>query len=162
MRTAFILLLLLFSNLLFSQNSFARQLNDIISDTTNHFQKFKGSAQGFKIPDSATYNSTIILEGTTENWIQIDRTTCMYHADIINSVSKNVAKRILAEWKLKLTTALGNEYKIQQKKTNMMNSRIVGGWYFDQGNLTISLSLFQSIWDKSRYGVSLYIANSYL
>jgi hypothetical protein len=159
MRTAFILLLLLFSNLLFSQNSFARQLNDIISDTTNHFQKFKGSAQEFKIPDSATYNSTIILEGTTENWIHIDRTTCMYNADIINSLKKNEGKKILAEWKLKLTTALGSEYKIQQNKTRMMNSRIVDGWYFDHGNLTISLYLFQSIWDKSLYGVGLSITN---
>ena len=83
----------------------------------------------------------------------------MYEADIVGSVKKSNAKKILSEWKLKLTMALGPEYKIQENKTRMMNSKIVEGWYFDKGNLTISVFLFQSNWDKSLYGVALYIAD---
>ena len=159
MKTAFTLVSLLFSNLLFCQNTFTRQLNGIISDTTNHFQKFKGKLQEFAVPDSFNCYSTIILEGTKENRIYTNRTICTYEADIVDSVKKSNGKKILSEWKLILMTALGSGYKIQENKTRMMNSKIVDGWYFDNGNLTISLHLFQSIWDKSLYGVGLSITN---
>jgi len=158
MRTAFILVLLLFSNLLFCQNTFTRQLNGIISDTTNHFQKFKGKLQEFAVPDSSNCYSTIILKGTKENRVYTNRTTCTYEADIVYSVKKSKGKKILGEWKLKLMKALGAEYKIEEYKPSMDN-KTMDSWYFTRGNLSIALYLIHSIWDKSLYVVRLSIAN---
>ena len=42
MRIAFILLLQSFSCSLMGQNNFAKELDQIIKDTANHFQKSKG------------------------------------------------------------------------------------------------------------------------
>lgn len=160
MRIAFILFFFLtFSSFLLGQNNFAKQLQQVISDTTNHFQNFKGSAQEFgDVPDSSTYNSTISLEGTKENWIYFNRMVCSYHADIVNSVPKSNGKKILGEWKLKLMEALGTEYKIKKNKSGMSN-RIVQAWYFEKDSFSVSIYLLHNINDKSLYRLTLSISN---
>ena len=105
MRIAFILSLLLFTNLLFGQNNFANQLRQIINDTASHFQKFRGSIK--EIPEileseSSYYHSTIVLEGTNDNLVINHRSICSYTTDVADSVTKNKGKKILEEWKSKL------------------------------------------------------------
>ena len=157
MRAAFSLLLLLLTNSVFSQDSFAKQLQQVINDTANHFQKFKGKLEEFAVPDSSHCYSNITLEGTKENTIYTNRTSCDYYADIVNSANKTEGKRTFAEWKSKLMTVLGSEYKIEKYKS--IDGK-VDGWYFTRGNLDIAIYLRHSVWDKSLYVVSLSISYS--
>ena len=66
MRIAFIIFLFLLTISVSSQNSFARQLNQIIKDSANHFSKFKGNFKEMHNTDSVFY-SIITLEGTSNN-----------------------------------------------------------------------------------------------
>jgi hypothetical protein len=157
MRIVWILISLVFSNSLFSQNELATQLQQIIGDTANHFQKFKGKLEEFAVPDSSHCYSNITLEGTKENTIYTNRTSCDYYADIVNSANKTEGKRTFAEWKSKLITVLGSAYKIEKYKS--IDGK-VDGWYFTRGNLYIAIYLRHSVWDKSLYVVSLSISYS--
>ena len=114
MKIAFILFLLVLANSVLSQDSFAKQLKEIIKDSTNHFQKFKGTAKEMPDAESSYYNSTINLEGTKENWVMIHRSVCSYSADIADSITKNKGKKILDAWKIKLESILGEDTKLKK------------------------------------------------
>lgn len=157
MRIAFILFLFLLTNSVSSQDSFARQLNQIIKDSANHFQKFKGFVRESSDTESSYYNSTIILEGTKENRVIIHRSICSYSADIADSVTKKGGKKILDEWKIKLMSVLGTRYKME--KNQMLGNQFIDGWRFSKDNFSVSLNLFQYFYDKSLCGVTLFISN---
>lgn len=159
MRIAFILLLLSFSSLLFSQNNFAKELKEIIKDSTNHFQKFKGPAKEMPDTESSYYNSTINLEGTKENWVIIHRSVCGYSADIADSVTKNKGKKILEAWKIRLESILGGAYKIEKSK--LLDNLFSDGWNFKRGNFSVSIMLSQHFYDKSLYVVRLFISHEH-
>ena len=141
----------------FSQSNFAKELDQIIKDTSNHFQKFKSSVRENSETESSYYNSTIILEGTKENWVIIHRSICSYSADIADSVTKNKGKQILNDWKMKLISALGTEFKIE--KNQGLGNQFIDGWKFSKDNFSVSLDLSQYFYDKSLYGVRLFISN---
>lgn len=159
MRLAFILLLLSFSCPLFSQNNFAKELKEIIKDSANHFQKFKGTAKEMPDAESSYYNSTIILEGTKENLVAIHRSVCSYSGDIADSVTKNKGKKILNDWKIKLESILGGGYKIEKSK--LLDNLFSDGWNFKRGNFSISIMLSQHLYDKSLYVVRLFIGHEH-
>ena len=160
MRIAFILFLLSFTSSLFSQNNFAKELKEIIEDSANHFQKFKGTAMEMSDTESSYYNSTIILEGTRRNWVIIHRSVCSYDADIADSVTKNRGKKILDDWKIQLASILGAAYKIEKSKPRS-DSQFVDGWNFNNGNFSVSIMLSQYFYDKSLYGVRLFIGHEH-
>lgn len=160
MRIAFILLLLSSSYPLFSQNNFAKELKEIIKDSTNHFQKFKGTAKEMPDAESSYYNSTINLEGTKENWVSIHRSVCTYSADIADSVTKNKGKKILDTWKIKLESILGGGYKIEKSKL-IFDNLFSDGWNFKRDNFFLSIMLSQHLYDKSLYMVRLSIGHEH-
>lgn len=160
MRIAFIFFFLTFSSLLLGQNNFAKQLRQVINDTTNHFEKFKGSIRETSDTESIYYNSLITLEGTSDNLVSIHRLICSYSADIADSVTKNKGKKILDEWKIKLMSILGSGYKIEKGISGFSKS-FIDGWRFYKGNFAISISLYQHFYDKSLYVVTLFIANEH-
>ena len=157
MRTAFILLLLLLTNSVFSQDSFAKQLRQVINDTANHFQKFQGTVKEVSDTESTYFNSTLILEGTKENTVINHRSICGYDARIADSVTKSKGKKILEDWKIKLVSAGFNMVTRNVRK----DSQFIDGWYFSKGNFSLSIDLTQYFYDKNFYGVSLLIANEH-
>jgi hypothetical protein len=159
MKIAFILFLLVLANSVLSQDSFAKQLKEIIKDSTNHFQKFKGTAKEMPDAESSYYNSTINLEGTKENWVMIHRSVCSYSADIADSITKNKGKKILDAWKIKLESILGGGYKIEKNK--LLDNLFSDGWNFKRGNFSISIMLSQHLYDKSLYVVRLFIGHEH-
>ena len=163
MRIAFILSLLLFTNLLFGQNNFANQLRQIINDTASHFQKFRGSIKEIpEILESETsyYHSTIVLEGTNENLVINHRSICSYTTDVADSVTKNKGKKILEEWKSKLFSVLGTGYTTEKTKLGL-DDTFVEAWRFIRGNLSVSIYLSQYFYDRSFYRVTLSISNEH-
>ena len=160
MRSAFILLLLSLSFSLFSQSNFAKELKEILNDSSNHFQKFRGTLKEMQDAESSYYNSTITLEGTKKNWVSTHRSVCSYHADIADSVTKNRGKKILDEWKINLVSILGAGYKIEQSKRKW-DSEFVDGWTFTKGNFSVFIMLSQYFYDKSLCGVSLFIGHEH-
>lgn len=158
MRIAFILFYLAFSSLLFSQNNFTKQLQQIINDSANHFQKFKGLIQETPLEtESSYYSSTITLEGTNNNLVIIHRSICSYGANIADSVTKNKGKKILDEWRIKLMSVLGTGYKME--KDQGLANLFIDGWKFNKNNFSVSLNLSRYFYDKSLCGVTLFISN---
>jgi hypothetical protein len=160
MRIAFILFLLSFTSSLFSQNNFAKELKEIIKDSANHFQKFKGTAMEMSDTESSYYNSTILLEGTRRNWVIIHRSVCSYDADIADSVTKNRGKKILDAWKIKLASILGEGYKIEKSKL-IFDNLFSDGWNFKRDNFSLSIMLSQHFYNKSLYVVRLSIGHEH-
>lgn len=160
MKVISILLLLSFSSSLFSQDRFIRDLNQIISDTANHFQKFKGSARKITEPELTYYNSLIRMEGTKENLIILHRSICTYSAVIADSVTKTKGEKIFNEWKLKLMSALGIRHT--NEKSELKKETLVGQeCHYDKGNLSISIKLLPYFNEESLYNVRLFISNEH-
>ena len=111
-------------------------------------------------PESSYYTSTITLEGTKENWVITHRSVCSYDADIADSVTKNRGKKILDDWKIKLASILGTGYKIERSKLKS-DSQFVDGWNFNKGKFSVSIMLSQYFYDKSLYGVRLFIGHEH-
>ena len=160
MRIVFTLLLLSFSCSLLSQDNFATELKEIIKDSSNHFQKFKGTSKEMPDAESSYFNSTITLEGTRENRVITHRSECSYDAAIADSVTKKRGKKILDDWMIKLVSILGTEYKLTKSKP-MSGSQFIDGWNFNKRNFSVSIMLSQYFYDKSLYGVRLFIGHEH-
>ena len=160
MRITFVVAILLFSNLLFSQSSFEKQLHQIIEDTTNHFQSFKSE---ITVPfDTTTFYSTIKLEGTNDNRVNVQKFICSYSASI-DSVTKNEGKRIIKDWKMNVISVLGSGYteKKIQPSTEFAKgkSRNIDGWSIITDNLSIGVVSAQYDDNKSLYTAVIFISH---
>jgi len=155
MRVAFILFLLSFSSLLFSQNNFAKELNQIIKDSANHFSKFKGGFKEMRDNDSIYY-SKITLESTSENDIMITQTMTLYRSEIVDSVNERHGKKVVDEWCQKVNSVLGGRFKPEKLKIESWNP-VKYGCSFKNGNTWIDIKLFPISINSSRYWVSLAV-----
>ena len=153
-------ILLSVSYSLFSQDNFAKQLDQIIKDTANHFGKFKGTIIETLDSESTYFNSIIILDGTRENWVINHRSMCSYDATIADSTTKNRGKKILDAWKLKLMSVLGTEYKVARGKPQL-GFQFIDGWYFSKDNFSVYVGMSQYFYDKSLYGIRLFVSNQH-
>ena len=153
MRIAFTLYLIPISNLLYSQNNFAKQLSQIIKDSTTHFSNFRGDFKEMHDNDSVFY-STITLEGTRENDVLVSQVLTQYRSEIIDSVNERKGKIIVEEWYKKLVGVLGGKF-IPEKTRIISWSPVKYGWSFKNGETWIDISLLPVSVDSARYFVSL-------
>ncbi len=160
MKVIAALILLSISCNLYSQDNFKKQLDQIIKDTANHFGKFKGAVIETPDSDFIYFNSIIVLEGTKENWISNHRWICSYDATVADSTTKNKGKKILDAWKIKLMSVLGTEYKVTRGKPQL-GFQFIDGWAFSKDNFSVYIGLSQYFYDKSRYGVRLFVSNQH-
>jgi hypothetical protein len=157
MRIAFILFLLLSTSSVFSQDSFAKQLNQIIKDSANCFSKFKGDFKKIQDNDSLFY-STITLEGTKENDILVTKILTQYRSEIIDSISERKGKTTVDEWHEKLIGILSGKFK--PEKTRIVSwSPVKYGWNFKNGDTWVDISLFPVSTNSHKYFVSLAITH---
>jgi len=155
MRIAFILLLLSISSLLFSQNNFAKELNQIIKDSANHFSKFKGGFKEMHDQDSVFY-STMTLEGTRENDIIITQILTQYRSEIIDSINEKKGRKIIDEWHEKLVRVFTGKFQSEKRKIESW-SLMKYGWSFKNGNTWVDISLLPINVNSSKYFVSLAV-----
>jgi|SRR5215203_5287063 len=155
MRIAFILLVLSFSCSLFSQNNFAKELNQIIKDSANHFSKFKGGFKEMHDQDSVFYSITT-LEGTRENDIIVTQILTQYRSEIIDSINEKKGKKIVDEWHEKLIGVITGKFKSEKTKIETW-SVTKYGWSFKNGNTWIDISLLPINVNSSKYFVSLAV-----
>ena len=155
MRVAFIITLLLFSNSLFSQNNFAKQLNQIVKDSANHFGRFKGEFKEMRDKDSVFYSLTI-LEGTSKNDIVVAQILTQYRCEIIDSVNERKGKAIVDEWHEKLLNVLGSRFNAEKAKI-VSWTPVKYGWSFKKGNTWIDIGLLPVNVNSTKCFVSLAI-----
>ena len=113
-----------FSCLSFSQLQLKVQLKTVINDAANEFHTYRGGLKATQDDDS-TYYSTVVLEGSKDNEIEIisDR-LIHYHAYISDSATKKGAKKLVEKWKEKIQSAVPGfkmttiDYKAGKRKTN--------------------------------------------
>ena len=102
MRIVILLLVSLLAIDLSAQSNFADQVKNIFEDASNNFLKYRGTPKPSLDTASAYYNTTIVIDGTTENHIFKDQSGYMYSVLIKDWVSKKEAKKIVDECKIKL------------------------------------------------------------
>ena len=113
-----------FSCLAYSQLQLKVQLKAVINDAVNEFETYRGDLKTAQNDDS-TYYSTVILEGSKDNEIEIisDR-LIHYHAYIAESASKKAAKKLVENWKEKIQSAVPDfkmttiDFSRGKRKTN--------------------------------------------
>ena len=157
MRIAFIIFLFLLTISVSSQNSFARQLNQIIKDSANHFSKFKGNFKEMHNTDSVFY-SIITLEGTSNNDIVLTQVLAQYRSEIIDSVSERKGKTMVDEWHEKLIGILSGKFKSEKVKAASWNPARYG-WSFNNGDTWVDISLLPVSQNSTKYFVSLAITH---
>ena len=135
----------MFSSLqLLSQSNFARQLEEIIKDSTNSFRSFKSNFKETRfteaIPDSIFYTK-VSLDGTSNNELLITSGEYIFMADVEDSLDEVKGKKILNEWRDKINSALLNGFVVEEIKSADGNPSKYG-WDFTKGNVTINIGLF--------------------
>lgn len=159
MRTGFILLLLSFSNSLLSQNNFARQLKEVLKDTSNCFRSFKSDfieAAVFEGIIDSTFKTKITIEGTDSNYLFISERHCMI-VGRIDSVKEKRGRKIIDEWKEKISSILGAGFYSSEKEITPYNPSKYG-WILERGNVSIDLSLFPHGIGASIYWVDISVS----
>jgi hypothetical protein len=116
MRIVFVLLLFYISIVVSAQSRIANQVKGIFDDASKGFQKYIGTKKYGTDTTSAYYNTTIIIEGTTDNDIFKDSSGHMYSAPISDWVTKKEAKNIAEEWVSKLKRTFG-AFKQQKEES---------------------------------------------
>ena len=129
---------------LFAQPGFAKQLNELVKDSTNNFKSFKSKFKETRFteasPDSIFYTS-ILLDNTTNNELLIAKTESIFMADIADSLTESKGKKIVDDWKEMVNSILGNDFSIEQvKAADGTPSKY--GWLFTKGNVAINIGLY--------------------
>lgn len=95
-----------FSCLTFAQLQMKVQLKSVVSDVSNEFQTYKGGLKAIHNDDS-TYFSTVTIEGSDENEIEIvGERMIQYHAYIADSATKKEADELVKKWKEKIQSTV--------------------------------------------------------
>lgn len=159
MRIAIILCLIPISDLLYSQNDFAKQLNGIIKDTSNHFGKFRNAFKEMNATDSV-FHSTITLKGTKENDVIVTQAMTLYRCKIIDSVNKSKGRTIVDNWYKELLGNLDGRFK-SEKAIRASWSPVDYGWNFRNGNTWVEISLLPIGINSAKYWVCLAVTYVY-
>jgi hypothetical protein len=155
MKVICLVVSILFSGIAFSQNNFQNQLKSLINDSASCFKSFRSGFEQAKGTDSI-YNSSVILDRTTKNNLFVTPTACVYFSKIAESMKKRQVRRIVDEWKDKISSALGNVFSLTAVKKTDSNSAIYG-WDFEYGNLSIVIGLYYPEPEFSPYFVDLFV-----
>jgi len=137
-------ILFLLPVVLFGQTNFAKQLDDLVKDSTNYFKSFKSNFKERRFteasPDSIFYTNSS-LDGTTNNELLISPSESIYMADVADSLNESDGKIMVNEWRDKINFLLGSGFIIEDVKT-IEDHPSTYGWNFTKGNLTINIGLF--------------------
>ena len=143
----------LFSSIAFSQNNFHNQLKSLVKDSANCFTSFRTGFEDSKGTDSI-FNSSVILDGTTKSNLFVTEAVCVHISRIAEAVKKRQGRRIVDEWKSKISAVFDNIFKLTAvKNSNSANY----GWNFEYGNLSMSVRLFHPDPQFADYLVDLFI-----
>lgn len=124
MKFCFLLLnMLAFSCLASAQLQLKVQLKSVVRDVSNEFQTYKGDLKAIYNDDS-TYFSTVTIEGSEDNEIEIiGERMIQYHAYIADSATKKQADELVKKWKERIQAAVPDyqqarvDYTVGRRKT---------------------------------------------
>ena len=142
------------------QSNFANQVKSIFEDATNDFLKYTGTQKPSFNTSSAYYNTTIIIDGTTDNNIFKDQSGYVIYTALINDwVSKKEAKKIVDEYKKKLKD---NFWPFKQQKgkkfSGALSDVLSENYIFERNNTTLAISIVSS-GDNKNCIVTLHISH---
>lgn len=158
MRVIFLFFFFIISISLSAQLDFAGQLNKILADSPNGFQRFRDKLQESYDTTMVCYSSIDSIDGTTENSIILHRLVSMYGALIAVAVTKKEAKEMLGDWKIKLASALQGRFSMYEIKPVKEDKRGREGWRFVKDNVSVDLSISRYLDDKAVYSLGLSVA----
>jgi hypothetical protein len=129
---------------LFSQTNFAKQLDELVKDSTNYFKSFKSNFKETRFtdasPDSIFYTN-LSLDGTSNNELLIAADEYIFMADVADSLDELKGKKLINEWRDKINSVLGNGFVVEEVKSSDGNPSKYG-WDFTRGNVTVNIGLF--------------------
>lgn len=143
-RIAFIIVLMFSSIPLLGQTNFAKQLDELVKDSTNSFRSFKSNFKETRftevLPDSIFYTN-LSLDGTSNNELLFSTGESIFMADVADSLNEAHGKRMVDEWRDKINFLLGSGFTIEDVK-GIEGNPSKYGWNFTKGNLTINIGLY--------------------
>jgi len=153
MKISLLLLTFLYSQTILAQDDFKKKLKEIIADSSNKFQKFKGykKEMTYSLDERVEYFfSTDTLLGTRNNFLTLHPAFGEYGAEIADSVKKKEGDKIIEVWRSKMSNVLGGGYRSFEVSSKDILDYKRSGWEFVKGRIVVSILLYQ-IDDKSRY-----------
>lgn len=159
-KTILMALLLLFITTAKAQHTFKRQLDQLMADSNNYFQKFRAGFKEIRGRDSVFF-SRINLDGTADNDISHQahpgsKPFGMYLAIVSDSVSQAIGTRMIKMWKQKLATLLEPSFKCRKLEPAIIDP-YKSGWAFRRRNLTISITMLRANTPKELYFILLNV-----
>jgi hypothetical protein len=128
----------------FGQPGFAKQLSELVKDSTNNFKSFKSKFKETRFteasPDSIFYTS-ILLDNTSNNELLIAKSESIFMADVADSLTEIKGKKIVDDWKEMVNSILGGDFAIEEVKT-ADGTPSSYGWIFTKGNVTVNIGLY--------------------
>jgi len=129
---------------LFGQPGLAKQLNELVKDSTNNFKSFKSKFKETRFTESLTdsiFYTSILLDNTTNNELLIAKSQSIFMADVADSLTEVKGKKIVDDWKEMVNSILGEDFAIEViKSTDGTSSKY--GWNFTKGNVTVNIGLY--------------------
>ena len=144
MRAVISILFLAVSVSVSSQTNFAKQLEDLVKDSTNNFKTFKSNFKETRFTEAITdsiFYTSVSLDGTSNNELLISTSESIFMADVADSLTAVQGKRMVDEWRDKINFLLGSGFTIEDVK-GIEGNPSTYGWNFIKGNLTISIGLY--------------------
>lgn len=139
MRSLFTMVVLFYSLAGSGQTETAiKQARALFDDAPSGFKQYTGRKKTGTDTISSLYNSTIHIEGTTDDDIFKDSSGVMYSANISDFVSRREAQKINREWLGALEREFG---RFKQLKGLNYGNRDIVSYNYRQGCASISLDI---------------------
>ncbi len=108
-----------------AQETPGKQLQFIIEDARQFFEKTKGS-EAFALDSTPIYKSKIVLTGTKDNTITFaedGKTWAFYHAYVSDSASLKTVKKLAEYWR---TLVVNNVVSFVEDRTKRVTKNVMG------------------------------------